>query len=216
MGIIRPFGSAEIEFTFKPSLPGRFEETLEIINVMEPRNTLVVTIKCKVVKPEHFALPNARLLDFGRCFATIRSRTLRIPVQNTSRRRRRFAVRSEPGSFSLAPHWLPQFTFDFIVCSSDNGGGDGVGQMSTERKQKLEEELERLEHKLRIATTKKKTEKVAKITAKIAKLEAQLSGPRDTDVNVSLPAFEPTRGPRFAYDSSISSESESESEGGTR
>ena len=99
----------------------------------------------KVVKPEHFALPNAKPLNFGRCVAGARSLALRIPVQNTSRRRRRFAVRFNPESFSLARlartnsdcdngrnaaqaatvdqgTWLPQFTFQVLSSAFSSSG----------------------------------------------------------------------------------------------
>lgn len=55
-GVVPALGSHSVQFVFKPSLPGPFEETLEIANVLDSSNNQVVTIKARVLKPETFAV----------------------------------------------------------------------------------------------------------------------------------------------------------------
>jgi hypothetical protein len=55
-GIIPPFSSKVIEFIFKPSMAGNFEEVLMINNVLNPKDAQAVTIKAKVHNTETFVL----------------------------------------------------------------------------------------------------------------------------------------------------------------
>ena len=55
-GWIDAMGSIDIDFFFKPHLPGTFEETLTIENIFNPFNCQSIVIKAKVVKKESFIL----------------------------------------------------------------------------------------------------------------------------------------------------------------
>lgn len=55
-GFIAALSTKYIEFIFKPTLPGTFEETLQINNVLNPRNSQTITIKAKVLKKEAFVI----------------------------------------------------------------------------------------------------------------------------------------------------------------
>ena len=55
-GLIAPLSSQIVVFVFKPTLPGLFEETLLIENIMEPLDRHSVIIKAKVSKMETFTL----------------------------------------------------------------------------------------------------------------------------------------------------------------
>lgn len=55
-GIIPAFSSKVIEFIFKPTLPGTFEEVLMINNVLNPRDAQAVTIKARVSHTETFVI----------------------------------------------------------------------------------------------------------------------------------------------------------------
>ena len=55
-GRISAMKSQTIEFAFCPKLPGPFEETLQIENILDPGNTMSVVIKAKVSKSEYFFL----------------------------------------------------------------------------------------------------------------------------------------------------------------
>ena len=58
-GIIAPFSSKAIEFIFKPTMAGSFEEVLMIHNVLNPRDAQTVTIKAKVHHTETFVISPA-------------------------------------------------------------------------------------------------------------------------------------------------------------
>jgi hypothetical protein len=55
-GYIAPLTSQSIDFVFKPTLSGNFEETVIIENILEPSNTQSIVIKAKVSKPESFKI----------------------------------------------------------------------------------------------------------------------------------------------------------------
>jgi hypothetical protein len=176
-GVIKPFGSSEVKFEFQPSLPGKFEETLEVVNVQNPTNAVKITIKCKVLKPETFEVIQApQELDFGSCCVNERSRQHKIPIRNISKKRRKFAIRSDQSAFSVHG-WAPIFEMSLDSSSSDGG------KMSQGRLE-MEEELERLEHKLRIAETKQRKEKISKYAGKIAKLKAAMETNSEEDIQL--------------------------------
>ena len=58
-GLIPAFSSKVIEFIFRPTLPGNFEEILLINNVLNPRDTQTVTIKARVSHTETFVISPA-------------------------------------------------------------------------------------------------------------------------------------------------------------
>ena len=55
-GQVPPLQSFTIDLIFRPKLHGVFDETLEIANVLDPRNTINVVIKGRVIRPEYFML----------------------------------------------------------------------------------------------------------------------------------------------------------------
>ena len=41
MGLVAPFATKELDFVFTPSLPGKFQETLTVENILDETNTQV-------------------------------------------------------------------------------------------------------------------------------------------------------------------------------
>ena len=56
LGCVRPFGSKNIRFLFRPSLTGSFKETLSVHNVQDPKDVERVVVKAEVVKTATFLL----------------------------------------------------------------------------------------------------------------------------------------------------------------
>ena len=63
-GCVRPFGSRQVRFVFRPSLAGEYRETLSIHNVQDKDDVQPVTLKAKVKRAEPF-LVKAPNLEFG-------------------------------------------------------------------------------------------------------------------------------------------------------
>lgn len=172
MGIVKSFGTRDIRFDFHPALAGHFEERLEIVNLQNPKNPLFITVKAKVVKSETFALPHGdKTLAFGDCTVGRFAMTNKISIRNTTKKRRSFVV--QPDVILEESDRLVDLDFEFLL---DNSVASG---MTTQEKQKLEEELEKYEHKLRIARTKNKAEKIEKLELKIFKAKSLLNGELD-------------------------------------
>ena len=55
-GYIGPKSSRTIDFIFKPTLSGVFDEVVQINNVLDGRNVQSITVRAKVTKPESFLL----------------------------------------------------------------------------------------------------------------------------------------------------------------
>jgi hypothetical protein len=55
-GVVAPMSSHTLEFAFKPTLAGSFEEIVHIENVLHPTNIQSIVVKAKVSKPESFKL----------------------------------------------------------------------------------------------------------------------------------------------------------------
>ncbi len=53
-GQILPKSSLVIDFILKPTLPGNFEELIQIYNILDPHNAQSLVVKAKVSKPEVF------------------------------------------------------------------------------------------------------------------------------------------------------------------
>jgi hypothetical protein len=63
IGIVPPLGSREISFVFKPTLPGNFNITFALENVLtEVEQT--ITVKAQLIRPDNFWLQSLSL-DFG-------------------------------------------------------------------------------------------------------------------------------------------------------
>jgi predicted transcriptional regulator len=61
-GVVAPMSSHTLEFAFKPSLAGSFEETVHIENVLHPTNIQSIVVKAKVSKPESFQLSSVEVV----------------------------------------------------------------------------------------------------------------------------------------------------------
>ncbi|CAM9122580.1 unnamed protein product, partial [Chrysoparadoxa australica] len=97
MGVVPPHGSREIEFAFRPSLAGAFEETFSVTNVQDETNTQIITIKAKVYKPDKFVLQNPpAVLPLGPCLVGdyAPSQHTTIALRNTTSRKRQFVVQA--------------------------------------------------------------------------------------------------------------------------
>eukprot|EP01034_Spumella_vulgaris_P022230 gene22230-28344_t len=55
-GVIPAYSTKHVEFIFRPTLAGTFEETMLIENVLNPRNTQSIVVKAKVSKTDSFIL----------------------------------------------------------------------------------------------------------------------------------------------------------------
>lgn len=51
---IRPFATKELELTFSPGLKGSLEERIQFVNILNPGNEVVITVKATVTKAETF------------------------------------------------------------------------------------------------------------------------------------------------------------------
>lgn len=93
-GLIPAFQSREVEVGLVPGLPGKFEETVEVLNVQGGVKE-TITVKAKVVRPETFVLEPLggagaeQGLDFGTLLIGERSPTLQFTIRNVSSKRRR-------------------------------------------------------------------------------------------------------------------------------
>ncbi|KAI9221655.1 hypothetical protein BC828DRAFT_397312 [Blastocladiella britannica] len=151
-GVIPPFGSREVTFTFQPSMAGAFHEKITVENVMNPESSQVITLKATVRKPEAFSI-HTESLDFGVCLVNEPSTACVLTLHNTHRSARTFTVRGDDNN--------DQLQWEFSV----------VGTATMEQgMQDVEERIETLEQKLKIAKRKGHKEKVDKITETISKL----------------------------------------------
>ncbi|EFA77121.1 hypothetical protein PPL_09876 [Heterostelium album PN500] len=155
MGIIRPFRKREVQFVFKPTFSGIFDEKLIIENIYDSNNNQIVHIKANVKKPRHFFL-NTLDIDFGVCMIKGKSITKRITVTNTSNQKRIFKIIDDsPSSFESC---LNKLFFKLEERSA----------MSVSKE--TEVEIDALERKLKICRRKGQHEKALKINMQIEKL----------------------------------------------
>ncbi len=194
-GVVPSHGSVEIQFVFRPSLAGPFEEMLSIINVCDSSNTQIITIKARVFQPEPFALVDPPpQLSFGPSLvgALERPPSCIVKLSNTTSRRRYLVIQGVGSNDTTAVALLPQ-------SSEEAGSGDGDqlappfpfspvftfvvefqgNQAAIPRggeRQDIEDKLEHYRLKLRIAERKGKTSKVSKLRSRVDLLVRRLNG----------------------------------------
>lgn len=158
VGQIRPYGSNDFHLTFKPSIAGKFLETITIENLQDPEDTKVITIKAYIEMPEKFLL-KAVEIDFGEVMLDRRSPVRKLVLVNNTKRRRIYEIRED---MSSCPHC--KFEFDY--------GLEEVSALA--ETEKLEAELEKRMHKLRISIRKNKVDKIKKLTERVEEINRLL------------------------------------------
>ncbi|KAG2387391.1 hypothetical protein C9374_001723 [Naegleria lovaniensis] len=165
-GVVRPYGSRDIQLYFKPSLPGVFNETLTFENILDESEKIHIVVKADIRNYEKFTL-KSNDVNFGNILIGQPSISRKIVVTNMSKNRRIFETMIEYVSFSFC-----RFEFEYDL--------EPVSQ-STEI-EKLETELEKLEHKYRICVRKNKTSKIKKLTERINEIKKELNFDDNTPV----------------------------------
>ncbi|EFC38478.1 predicted protein [Naegleria gruberi] len=158
-GLVRPYGSRDIQLYFKPSLPGVFNETLTFENVLDESDSINIIVKADIRNYEKFTL-KSNDINFGNILLNQFSLSKKIVVTNMSKNRRIFETQIDYCSFSFC-----KFEFEYEL--------EQVSQ-STEI-EKLEAELEKLEHKYRICVRKNKSSKIKKLTERINEIKKELN-----------------------------------------
>ncbi|KAL9642212.1 hypothetical protein ABK040_007213 [Willaertia magna] len=158
-GVVGPYGSRDVQFLFKPSLPGKFNEILTIENILDETDNTNIIIKANIVNYEKFSL-KSNDVNFNDILINQPSLKKKITVTNMSKNRRVFEVQIDYSSFIGC-----SFDFDYDL--------DPVSP-STEI-EKLEAELEKLEHKYRICVRKNKQSKIKKLTERINEIKKELN-----------------------------------------
>ncbi|SPR01643.1 unnamed protein product (mitochondrion) [Plasmodiophora brassicae] len=159
LGVIRPYQIREIPFVFKPSLAGRFLETVTFENVQDSDDKQAIYVKADIKKPFNFWLQTVEL-DFGYCLVGERSRKRRLLVKNISDRVRRIRIKVD--NSQLPPTCSVLFELGEVFL----GPATSIDR---------EEEREKLENKLRIAERKGQKEKLKKIRRRLAELRRESS-----------------------------------------
>jgi hypothetical protein len=149
-----------IEVCVDPKIRGAFSETMILQNVLNPSNSIPVTVKAEVKLRETFSLNASDSIDFGSVLLDSLSNEASITVTNLTSTPRMFTLRQLQQSAAGVDSDSPLFNVHFTVQL-----GKQIGALR--EKLTIEEKIEKLEHKLRIAQRKKKTSRVDKIKAQI-------------------------------------------------
>ena len=177
-GCVRPYGSRQVRFVFRPSLAGAYRETLSIHNVQDKEDVQEVTLKAMVKRAEPFLI-KAPSLEFGPLLLNKPCHEIRrVTIVNVSRGSRTFTIECLPemllcGSLALAHGPQQPASWWRAKCrfSLESATADGADNLLAQEKMR-DEQLETLERKLRIATRKRKVEKAEKLRRKIAAMKA--------------------------------------------
>ena len=95
-GCVRPYGSRQVRFVFRPSLSGSFCEVLSIHNVQDSSDVQQVTVKAEVRKTVSFLL-KAPPLDYGAALLGKPAHEVkRLVVVNLARGARTFSIEPQP------------------------------------------------------------------------------------------------------------------------
>lgn len=165
VGVLRGYGSRELKFKFKPSLSGKFHETLTFVNVQDPEALTVITIKADIKKHQRFAIKNNDI-DFSDVIMNTESALKRIVITNTTKQRRVFDIKVDHNTFE---NWFLKFAYDLDPVS--------VNQET----EKLESELEDIDKKMKIAVRKGKSSKVEKLDQRVKEIKKQLNFDKEDD-----------------------------------
>ena len=154
-GVISAFGRKEVEsFSFNPSIPGPYQESITVENVLDQLQIQTVSVKAAVRKLTNFTVEPASLdygeVELGKVVA------LTLVLTNVSKKERIFSVETTPSE-----------AFAEMSLSRDEGDA-GLALSKAE-----EEEAEGLLQKLKIARRKGKGEKIAKYEGRLTKLSVR-------------------------------------------
>jgi hypothetical protein len=143
-----------------PKIRGTFSETMILQNVLNPSDTIPITVKAEVKLRETFSLNASDSIDFGSVILDSLSNEASITVTNLTPTSRMFTLRQLQHDSSGVDCDSPSFNVHFTVQL-----GKQIGALR--QKMTIEEKIEKLEHKLRIAQRKKKASRENKIKAQI-------------------------------------------------
>jgi hypothetical protein len=129
-------------------------------NVLNPSDTIPITVKAEVKLRETFSLNASDSIDFGSVILDSLSNEASITVTNLTTTSRMFTLRQLQHDSTGVDCNSPLFNVHFTVQLAKQTG-------ALRQKLTIEEKIEKLEHKLRIVQRKKKTAREAKIKAQI-------------------------------------------------
>ncbi len=157
-----------IEVCVDPKIRGAFSETMILQNVLNPSDTIPITVKAEVKLRETFSLNASESVDFGSVILDSLSSEASIYVTNLTTTSRMFSLRQLQLDSTGIDCDSPSFNVHFTV---------QLGKQTGALRQKLtiEEKIEKLEHKLRIAQRKKKVSRENKIKAQIECFRVRMS-----------------------------------------
>lgn len=164
-GVLPPYSTKEIRFSFKSGLPGSFCEDLTVFNVLDAKNSTKLTVKASIINPPSFDVqPTTLSLGSFDADELVTAET-EIVVANTSYRTRRFVLAVDQASLSM-------FTRCHVHVYWETSGPQHV-ILSKE----TTEEIEKQEQRLKIAVRKENKEKEAKIKKLLKKLRSRTAEP---------------------------------------
>lgn len=149
-----------IEVCVDPKIRGAFSETMILKNVLNPSDTIAITVKAEVKLRETFSLNASDSIDFGSVIVDSFSNEASITVTNLTSTSRMFTLRQLQQNSTGVDSDSQLFNVHFTVQL-----GKQIGALR--QKMTIEEKIEKLEHKLRIAQRKQKIARVSKIKAQI-------------------------------------------------
>ena len=149
-----------IEVCVDPKIRGAFSETMILKNVLNPSDTIPITVKAEVKLRETFSLNASDSIDFGSVIVDSFSNEASITVTNLTSTSRMFTLRQLQQNSTGVDSDSQLFNVHFTVQL-----GKQIGALR--QKMTIEEKIEKLEHKLRIAQRKQKMARVNKIKAQI-------------------------------------------------
>lgn len=165
LGVIRPFGKREVKIEFKPTLSGKFQETLTFLNARDKNNSIIVNLKATIKQPEKFTIKEYDT-NFGILMIDKKSITKKISIQNVTKNKITFVMEEISNSFNGINF---QYFFEKETM-----------KLPSVHFEKLENELEAHEHKLRIAIRKNKLEKTKELEDRIKEIKKILNmNPKD-------------------------------------
>lgn len=172
LGLVPPYGTSTVRFVLHPSLAGRFDERIAIVNLLSPNNVETLTVKAKVKWSATFRVASAPEIRFPPCRPGAQVGPGLVEVQNLTNRAREFEV-SAPMDRSSFIRYRPVLAFETLRT--------GERLLTPERRAELEDEVEQLERKLKIAVRKHKASKEAKVRSKLEAARRELEQPRSGD-----------------------------------
>ena len=176
MGVVRPYCSKNVSFSFKPNIHGRFHERLVVENARMAQceaSSIEVSVKAFVKNMQTFELQTDEL-DFGPTQPSKYSRSLRIVLTNTTQKPRMFTLeKSEELGPADASKFRSEVWFQLDKIERQ--------QITAEESESTEEQLLALQQSFKKLTRKKKYEKAAVAKAEIARLRKVLDQGSDSE-----------------------------------